>query len=402
MRRTMTEFHTSAGSSMSRSVTTSRILRLVDDIYAAALDEKRWEAVLSETCRLTGAEVGSFDWKDVRSGYAAAPWTVGVSPEWAEKYEAHFGRLNPFQPRILSRSGSGDVIDGNELVSWDELRETEYFNDFLVPMGCSTAGGICLFLTNDFASFLSVLKPRRDRDFTNNQLSVLRTLAPHFQRALIIHQRLQQTTRERHDSLEALESLPWGLVLLERSARAWFVNQEARRIASANDGLFLRNERLQTTELQCRELQMAIAGACGGSSAGSAAIGAVLVIQRPSAMRPYHLTVIPQSDQTLEIIGLPAAGAGALVMISDPESSQEPPIDWLRRLFGFTRAEAALAAAMCRGLALDEYAADTGIATGTARKLLKQLFAKTDTHRQGELVSLLLRTPAVREPRRRV
>jgi DNA-binding CsgD family transcriptional regulator len=113
-------------------------------------------------------------------------------------------------------------------------------------------------------------------------------------------------------------------------------------------------------------------------------------------MRPYHVTVIPQSDQTLDVIGLPPFGARALVMISDPESCQEPAIDTLRRLFGFTRAEAALAAAMCGGIALADYADDAGITTGTARKLLKQLFAKTDTHRQGELVSLLLRTPAER------
>jgi DNA-binding CsgD family transcriptional regulator len=57
---------------------------------------------------------------------------------------------------------------------------------------------------------------------------------------------------------------------------------------------------------------------------------------------------------------------------------------------------------MCRGIALTDYAGDAGIATGTARKLLKQLFAKTDTHRQGELVSLLLRTPVVRERGKRV
>jgi len=387
---------------MSGSVTTSRVLRLVNDIYAAALDENRWKAVLRETCRLVGSEVASFDWKDLRSGHTAAPCTVGVSLDWQQKYEAHFGRLNPFQQRLLSHVGSGDVIDGNEFVAWDELRRTEYFNDFLVPMGCSTAGGICLFLTNDFASFLSILKPLKDRDFTDRQLSVLRTLAPHFQRALTIHQRLRQTAQERHDGLDALEWLPWGLVLFERSTRAWFVNHEARRISSANDGLVIRNERLQTTDLHRRELQTAIEGACGRHSSAPMCTGAVLTIERPSGMRPYHVTVIPQSDQTLDVIGLPTAGAGALVMISDPESCQQLPLDSLRRLFGLTPAEAALAAAMGRGVALADYAGNAGITTGTARKLLKQLFAKTDTHRQGELVSLLLRSPVVRERNKRV
>lgn len=383
---------------MSQSVTTSRVLRLIDGIYAAALDETLWQSVLTETCDLVGSKVGSFDWKDLRSGYAAVPWYVGVSPDWAEKYEVHFGSVNPFQPLIVSRAASGDVIDGNEFVPWEELRKTEYFNDLLEPMGCSTAGGICLFLEKDFASFLSVLKPRGDRYFTARQLAVLRTLAPHLQRALTVHQRLRQTIQERHDGLHALEFFPSGLVLLDRSGRVWFVNVEARRISSANDGLALRHGRLEATDRSRRELQTAIDRACGPCSAQNGGTGAVVTVERPSGMRPYHITIIPQSERPLNGMAQPATGAGAVVMISDPDLCPEAPIDSLRRHFGFTRSEAALAAALCRGIALSDYAVNVGIATGTARKLLKQLLAKTDTHRQGELVALLLRTPAALQP----
>ncbi|MEZ5828253.1 MAG: LuxR C-terminal-related transcriptional regulator [Hyphomicrobiales bacterium] len=64
-----------------------------------------------------------------------------------------------------------------------------------------------------------------------------------------------------------------------------------------------------------------------------------------------------------------------------------------RRAFGLTPAELRLAEALVRGTSLKDYAEQVGIAEGTARVQLKAVFAKTNTHRQAELVSLLWRIP---------
>ena len=54
-----------------------------------------------------------------------------------------------------------------------------------------------------------------------------------------------------------------------------------------------------------------------------------------------------------------------------------------------TGAEAKLASPLVSGMALQEIAPQLGIARETARNQLKAVFAKTETHRQGELVALL-------------
>lgn len=63
----------------------------------------------------------------------------------------------------------------------------------------------------------------------------------------------------------------------------------------------------------------------------------------------------------------------------------------LKLLFGLTRAEARLAAALASGSALDDVARSIGISRETARAQLKAIFAKTKTNRQAELVALLAR-----------
>ena len=45
-------------------------------------------------------------------------------------------------------------------------------------------------------------------------------------------------------------------------------------------------------------------------------------------------------------------------------------------------------------MSLSDYADEAGIAIGTARRRLKWVMEKTDTHRQSELVRLLLGGPA--------
>ena len=54
-----------------------------------------------------------------------------------------------------------------------------------------------------------------------------------------------------------------------------------------------------------------------------------------------------------------------------------------------TGAEAKLASLLVSGMVLQEIARQLGIARETARNQLKAVFAKTETHRQGELVALL-------------
>ena len=79
-----------------------------------------------------------------------------------------------------------------------------------------------------------------------------------------------------------------------------------------------------------------------------------------------------------------------LVFIRDPEAPLE--VTRLRDLFGLTRTEASVAAALGRGQSLDDIATGMGIGIGTARTHLKRILTKTGMHRQAQLVALLVRS----------
>lgn len=72
----------------------------------------------------------------------------------------------------------------------------------------------------------------------------------------------------------------------------------------------------------------------------------------------------------------------------------QPARQALQETYDLTPRQADLAACLAFGQSLKQYSEQAGISFNTARTLLKQVFFKTDTHHQGQLISVTLRGPA--------
>jgi DNA-binding CsgD family transcriptional regulator len=87
---------------------------------------------------------------------------------------------------------------------------------------------------------------------------------------------------------------------------------------------------------------------------------------------------------------LPAQEVRALLTLNALGPKPGPPAAILAKTFRLTPAEAKLACVIARGASPEIAAGELKISRETARNQLKSVFAKTDTHRQSELVALLL------------
>lgn len=85
-----------------------------------------------------------------------------------------------------------------------------------------------------------------------------------------------------------------------------------------------------------------------------------------------------------------------MIVIRDPSSIDIGLGLWLRKLFGFTVAEADLAVRLLHGQTLAEASEIRGVMISTVRSQLKGLMAKVGVRRQGELLTMLSKTPGVR------
>lgn len=121
------------------------------------------------------------------------------------------------------------------------------------------------------------------------------------------------------------------------------------------------------------------------------------------AARVYHLRtepIIAQRQEKLPVIVRvwpyrsegPIGGrdARAVLTLNALGPRPGPPPAILAKTFGLTPSEAKLACIIARGAPPHIAAKELNISRETARNQLKSIFAKTDTHRQSELVALLL------------
>jgi DNA-binding CsgD family transcriptional regulator len=87
---------------------------------------------------------------------------------------------------------------------------------------------------------------------------------------------------------------------------------------------------------------------------------------------------------------LPAQEVRAFLTLNALGPKPGPPAAILAKTFRLTPAEAKLACVIARGASPEIAARELKISRETARNQLKSVFAKTDTHRQSELVALIL------------
>ena len=77
-------------------------------------------------------------------------------------------------------------------------------------------------------------------------------------------------------------------------------------------------------------------------------------------------------------------------MITDPDKLPRVLPEIIGPLFDLTSSESRLAAEIASGATLDMAAENLGLTVSTVRTYLKQIFSKTDTSRQAELVRLIM------------
>jgi DNA-binding CsgD family transcriptional regulator len=109
--------------------------------------------------------------------------------------------------------------------------------------------------------------------------------------------------------------------------------------------------------------------------------------------------IVPRTDKLPVIVRIwpfegpahpPGREVRALLTLNALGPRPGPPAAILAKTFRLTPSEAKLACIIARGAPPDIAARELKISRETARNQLKAVFAKTDTHRQSELVALLL------------
>ena len=360
----------------------STFAALINAIYEAAVDFGRWPDAL----RFISSVCASHTTVLTRQGASPGEsWSLApeCDPAYYESYCSYYHGVNPLWQRAAS-APSGTVLTDAMIIPKSELVRTEFYNDFLVPQRLgSMLSAVALVEQGQ----QTVIATHRQDEFDPGHIQLFQRLAPHLQRAVQLNTTLAGLEMRCEASAETLNRLQQGALLVDQSVGVVFANQEAERLLAAGDGLRVAKGVVCANTAANTALLHALIAGCArhGAEAGA---GGSLRLSRGPDRAPLSLQVAPlRSEAPLFLM---TERPVAILFVTDPDRKASSPIAWLQRRFGLTAAEAAFAGEIVAGAGIQAAADRLQISRSTGRTHLGRIFEKTGTHRQAELVRLML------------
>jgi len=234
--------------------------------------------------------------------------------------------------------------------------------------------------------FIAAGRPRRAGNFADADAHRLQALLPVLRETVALHQSVGVFRQQATGLTHVLESLDCGVILLDARQHPIFMNARARQLADARDGLLVGDAGLSAGRIgETSALQHAI------TSAIAAAPGyglASVYIHRDAARSPLKVDILSVGGDAGPCPS--DAAARAIVLLREPEAPLAFDRQALARTYDLTSREAELAILLASGHTLPSAAAALKIGLSTVRWYLKHLFEKTETHRQAELIRLVV------------
>ena len=366
-----------------------RLLGLIQQLYAAPGTVGGWYAFLESLRIAVEGSASSLLSQDLQSGRCLTAATT-LDPEAIGLYNEQWGSADPWAHSPSSgRLSQLGVIVGDELITHRDVQRTAYYQDFARHYDVPRALIGVLEVSPAALSGVSISGSERRGAFCERDVALLELLVPNIRRALQLHRRLIAADSAAEDLAGAIHHLSRAVLLLDSAGRVTFMNQAASRLTAMRDGLTVEHGELRAaraSDTTC--LRAVVADAVKTSNGSGFGAGGVIAIGRPSGRRPLVLLVSPMPQRLTLFPGVRTAAA--MVFVSDPEQPAVADEDTLRTLFGLTPAEARLTRLLAQGCALLDAGAQLGLRRETVRSRVKTIFEKTNTHRQSELVRLVL------------
>jgi DNA-binding CsgD family transcriptional regulator/PAS domain-containing protein len=355
------------------------VLRLIRDIYDAAIEPQRWLGAIDcigEAIRAATPGIGIYDFQ-TGAFSLVAPRT---DPEWTRRYSEYWASRNVLWQRS-AQMPVGALVRFETFMPRDVFDRSEIYNEFFRPQEMDHALTGNILAEGAASGVISFFRPREDCEFGPEEERLLSALLPHLHRAMQLQVRLARLEMRRDSSAAMLDRFAHGALLVDAQSRVLFANRAAEAMLRGRGLHVERGQLAAERTAETVRLRQLIGEAAKAGSGGSLAVG------REEQM-PLLVVVVPLKTETNWLV---SERSCAIVFIKDPQDHPATlSLSLFAQHFGLTPAQAAVSREIAAGDGVAAAASRLGISYATARTHLLQIFQKTGTTRQAELVHLML------------
>lgn len=359
---------------------------LVGDIYDASLDPSLWSGVLEKMCTFVPGSIGNIFIQDAAARRANASFGWGNDPYYEKLYLEKLCRINPLFPAILLQK-VGEVFSTTDIITNAQMEQTRFYREYLRPQNIGPAIGCVLEKSATSCAILAFPRTVALGQIDEKALNRVRLLVPHIQRAVLIGKAidLQKATAEM--LVDTVDSVSAAVYLVDENSRIVHANRTGLDLLAKND--FLRGPggalQVQNAVID-RILRNVLAAGAMQNDLAAAAKGASLGLRDRDGGEYVAHVLLLNSGQRRKAVSNHSAVAAVFVQKAVMNPSLPELIAKQHRL---TRAELGVIFAIIEVGGVPEVASVLGLAETTIKTHLRNIYAKTGTKRQADLVKFV-------------
>mgnify|MGYP002737279548 CR=1 FL=1 len=365
---------------------------VVSGFYEASMDPKLWPEVLGKLRDALHADAAAVISHDFEQGRGQLDHSVSIDAMFVTAYREFYCRQNAWLQRPEHFRHPGTVLTSRQLMDSVTLVETDFYRYWLRPQNLYHHLFGVLETQGSQVTLLSFARARDKGAFWEDDSELLFRLLPSLRQGLRAGGTMRRVQDVERILLDTLDVMPIGIALLGCSGVILNANRTAREIIDSEEALYLGSGglglKLPAGRFRFRDF---LAGSSGDLKPDPGGETHTFSVPREGGRRPLTLLIMPIKDRTQRRAD---RDPGAVLFIGDPERPVDIDPRQLVRMYNLSRAEARVAVLLARGMRLDQSAQHLGLTYETVRKHLKQIFAKTGTDRQAELVRTLVTGPS--------
>ena len=372
---------------------TEAAVGLVGALYQSAAAPERWQHFLQLLARHTNCRSAGVLSHDAGLTNCNLSHSFGLPEEAQNEYKTRYGAINPSIPPLFALARKTGSWSGllRPLTGEKAYRRSEYYNGFGRRYG--SYWGVVATVIRDSGTYitLNAISSEETPAPGPREVQLMATLVPHFVSVAEIHALMASSRAVTGAAVSALNAMDKALIAVDGAAQVILTNPQADEVLRKADAISLSGKRLTAKRPTAARALEALIRAASATGAGRAVhSGGSLLIHRDTG-RPLQISVLPFQSNSL----LFGAAPCALILLHDPDAHSASRSAILSAIYHLTPAECRLADLLHQDFDVAPAAEVLGITQGTARFMLKNVFRKTRTHRQPELIRFLLGIPSV-------
>ncbi len=362
---------------MSRDTDIDSLAKVTARLGDAVVDPAIWPQIMEEICGAFATTGAVLLQSDVRT--PDVPRTESIDEVMQTYFDNDWGARDEIAKYGVPRLLAGEVITNQDLFTLEHMRRSSFYNDLIFPSGFQWFAGVGFWAGSAFWA-LAMHRSPRDGPFEARDKKLLAQFAPRLTETATLSTAVGRAVLT--GMTDVLDQVRQPAVILHRYGHVLGANAAAE--AGFDDEIRVKDRRLFIRDQEAAKKVNEMLQLMRFSS-DAAALPADLIVVRRTEKPPVLLRISAIDGAARNVF----VGARALLVLGNLTPPPAPQPRALSQAFDLTPAEARVASLLAEGHSVNSIAQTLSVEPNTVRMQLKSIFAKTGTHRQGELIALL-------------